>query len=224
MPTEITVTAYKFNELDEKAKQKVRDWYCESAVHYEWWDNVYTQAKFDGEAKGFDIEDIRFSGFSSQGDGAHWTGRVDLRNFVEANLDERSAWYGEDIVLVELWDQGWIDRWLNIENNNYRYCHSGGMSLSDYPRIEMEYMDEDDAAVLVDGVLGGANVMELYRSMDVQTRVTEWCDEALQMAREYADDIYKQLEKEYEHYTSDECIADTCDVNDWLFNERGEML
>jgi len=44
------------------------------------------------------------------------------------------------------------------------------------------------------------------------------------MAREYADDIYKQLEKEYEHYTSDECIADTCDVNDWLFNERGEML
>jgi hypothetical protein len=224
MPTEITITGYKFEELNERAKQKVRDWYCESAMHHEWWDSVYETAKQDGEAKGFDIEDIRFSGFWSQGDGAHWTGRVNLQTFVEANLDERSAWYGEDIVLVELWDQGWIDRWLTVDNPNFRCCHSGGMRAGEEPRIEMEYMDEDDTAVLVDGVLGGASVMALYRSMDMQTRVTEWCDEALQKAREYADDIYKNLRVEYDHYTGDECIADTCGVNDWLFDESGKLL
>lgn len=224
MPTEITITAYKYNELEDRAKEKARGWYCENAMHHEWWDCVYEHAKHDGEALGFDIDDIRFSGFWSQGDGAHWTGRIDLVHFLRVNLEPDSAWYGEDVILLELWENGWIDRFVVVENRNYRYNHSGGMYISDAPKIEMEYMSDDDDAVLVDGVMQGANVMDLYNSFDLPTRVTEWCDEAIQKAREYADDIYKKLEKEYDHYTSDECIADTCDANEWLFDESGKLI
>lgn len=223
MPTEITITAYKFNELDERAKSKVREWYCENAMHHEWWDCVYETAKEDGLEKGFDIEDIRFSGFWSQGDGAHWTGRVDMMEFVEKNLDDSSAWYGEDIILIELWRNGWIDRFIQIHNQSYRYCHSGGMRMYEYPNHSLD-LEPDDDATLTQGVMQGANIYQLTQAFNYEQRINEWCDEALEQARIFADDIYKKLRDEYEHYTSDECIADTCDVNEWLFNEEGRMV
>ncbi len=224
MPTEITVTAYKFEELNERAKEKARALYMEHCVNdHEWWDSVVGEAKQNGEAKGFEINDIRFSGFSSQGDGAHWTGRIDLQTFVEANLDERSAWYGEDVILVALWEEGWIDRWVSIDNHNYRYCHSGGMSMSDYPNNGLN-VDDDDDVMLHQGALSGASIYKLKESFDYEQRITEWCDEALTQARAYADDIYKQLEKEYEWYTTDDYIACVSDANDWLFDESGKLL
>lgn len=225
MPTEITITAYKFNELDERAKSKVREWYCEHAMHHEWWDDVYEQAKKDGEDKGFDIDDIRFSGFWSQGDGASWTGRVDMVQFLAANLDERSAWYGEDVILLALWEDRnqWIDRYITIQNHSYRYSHSGGMTIGDYSNHALE-LEPDDDAVLGHGALAGASIYQLTQSFDYEQRITEWCDEALTQARAYADEIYKKLREEYEDYTSDEIIADTCDVNEWLFNEEGERV
>ena len=224
MPTEITITAYKFNELDERAKSKVRNWYCENAMHHEWWDSVYEEAKHDGDKLGFEIDDIRFSGFWSQGDGAHWTGRIDMPAFVEAHMEEGSAWYGEDVILLALWSEaGWIDRFVSIDNKAFRCSHSGGMTIGEYPNHALD-LDPDDDAVLGHGALAGASIYQLSQSFDYEQRITEWCDEALQQARSFADDIYKKLRDEYEHYTSDECIADTCDVNEWLFNERGEMV
>lgn len=225
MPTEITIMAYKYEELEGRAKEKAREKLTEWATDYEWWDGVYDIAKEDGQAKGFEIDDIRFSGFWSQGDGAHWTGRVDMPAFIEANLDERSAWYGEDIILLELWRNGWVDgKWLSIDNRNFRYCHSGGMSRGDGPNEAMSSLDEDDDAVLTEGVMQGANVYQLANSFDWETRVEEWCDEALKQAREFADDIYEKLEEEYDHYVSEESLIEFAGANEYLFDERGSML
>lgn len=225
MATAITIMGYKFNELDIPAQQKARAWYCENAMHHEWWDEVYRQAKEDGEARGFDIDDIRFSGFWSQGDGAHWTGRVDMTAFLAANLDESSAWYAEDVILLALWEDKsqWIDRYVSIGNRNYRYSHSAGMQIEEYCNNALD-VDADDDAVLGHGALAGASIYQLKESFDYEQRINEWCDEAIQQARSFADDIYKKLRAEYEYYTSDECIADTCDVNDWLFNNKGELI
>ena len=223
MPTEITIMGYKYSELNDTAKQRVREWHAEGM--HDWWDSAYETAKEDGQAKGFDIDDIRFSGFWSQGDGASWTGRVDLPTFIELNLDERSAWYGEDVILLELWRNGWIEgKWLEINVSNYHYCHSGGMRAGDNPDIPLYSLDEDDIAVLAEGVMAGASVVQLHGSFDVGTRVSEWCDEALIQAKAFADDIYKKLEQEYDYLTGDEGVAETCDANEYLFDEHGEML
>lgn len=224
MPTEITITAYKYEELEGRAKDKAREKLTEWATGHEWWDGVYDIAKEDGQAKGFDIDDIRFSGFWSQGDGAHWTGRVDMPAFIEANLDERSAWYGEDIILLELWKEGWVDRYVQVHNRSCRYCHSGGMSMSDYPDNALESLDEDDDAVLAQGVMQNANVYQLSRSFDYEQRINEWCDEALKQAREFADDVYKKLCDEYESLISDESLTEFAGANEYLFDERGNML
>jgi hypothetical protein len=224
MPTEITIMAYKYEELEGRAKDKAREKLTEWATNHDWWDGVYDIAKEDGQAKGFDIDDLRFSGFYSQGDGCHWTGRIDVRTFLEANLDERSAWYGEDIILLELWKEGWVDRYVQVHNRSYRYCHSGGMSMSDYPDNALESLDEDDDAVLKQGVMQGANVYQLSNSFNYDQRIIEWCDEALKQARKFADEVYKNLQDEYEHLTSDESLTEFAGANEYLFDERGNML
>jgi len=224
MPTEITITAYKYEELEGRAKEKAHAKLTEWVTDHEWWDSAYTQAKDDAYELGFDIEDIRFSGFSSQGDGCHWTGRIHLPKFVEAHMEEDSPWFGEDVILLELWRDGWVDRYIQVHNRNYRYMHSGGMSLSDYPNDALGSLDDDDDAVLNEGVMQGANVYQLSRSFDYEQRVNEWCDEALTQAKAFADDVYKKLEKEYDHYTSEESLIEFAGANEYLFNEKGEML
>ena len=224
MPTEITITAYKYEELEGRAKDKAREKLTEWATDHNWWDCIETDAKEDGAEKGFEIDDIRFSGFYSQGDGCHWTGRIDVRTFLEVNLDERSAWYGEDIILLELWKEGWVDRYVQVHNRSYRYYHSGGMSMSDYPDNALDSLDEDDDAVLKHGVMQGANVYQLSRSFDYEQRINEWCDEALKQARAFADDVYKKLRDEYEYLTGDESLTEFAGANEYLFNEKGEML
>jgi hypothetical protein len=99
------------------------------------------------------------------------------------------------------------------------------MSIGDYPDNALYGIDEDDDAVLNEGVMQGANVYQLSRSLnDYETRINEWCDEALTQARAFADDIYKKLEKEYDHYVSEESLIEFASANEYLFNEKGEVL
>jgi hypothetical protein len=59
MPREIkyTITVYTFDELDEKAKDRARDWYRQGALDYEWWDSLYDDAANIGlELTGFDLD------------------------------------------------------------------------------------------------------------------------------------------------------------------------
>lgn len=225
MPTEITITAYKYEELDGRAKEKARAKLTEWITDHEWWDYIYENAKRDGAETGFEIEDIRFSGFWLQGDGAHWTGRIDMPAFIEANLDDSSAWYGEDIILLELWrGNGWIDRFVSIYNSSYHYSHSAGMRMGEYPNHALS-LEPDDDAVLTDGVMKGANIYELTQSFrDYEMRINEWCDEALEQARIFADDIYKKLRDGYDDITSEEMLIEFAGASEYLFDERGNML
>ena len=76
MPTQKTITysLYTFDELDDDAKEKAREWYRPGALDYDWWDSVYEDATTIGALMGVTIERIYFSGFASQGDGANFTG------------------------------------------------------------------------------------------------------------------------------------------------------
>ena len=63
----------------------------------------------------------------------------------------------------------------------------------------------------------------MYESIDIDDvvdRLTEW---ALDEARSYADDIYKQLEKEYDYEVSDEHIQEIAEINEWRFDEDGYL-
>lgn len=75
----IETKVYQYSELSEEAKEKARKWYRDGALDYEWWDSSFDWFRATGKAIGFEIKDIFFSGFWSQGDGASFTGTYSYR-------------------------------------------------------------------------------------------------------------------------------------------------
>jgi hypothetical protein len=211
MPTTIEITAYKFQELTDRAKQEV---ITRLAPDYQWWDHIYDHAKELGEAKGFRIDDINFSGFYSQGDGASWVGMVDTPKWIELNkADETFAQ-----ILLELIENGWVSKQVEIVNSNSRYSHSNTMNHRSW-----EIVAPLPASTIEEGIFKGAPVDELFTTIGygyLDSLLVDMLDDA----RSFADDIYKMLRDEYDWMCSEEYIAELCDANEYLFDENGKFV
>ena len=217
-------TEFIYEDLSPKAKEKALAWFGES-LDYEWWDCTYANAKEDGKEKGFDIDDIRFSGFWSQGDGASWTGTVHLKHFLEHHLKEDNPDHHRYFVLQALLDEGWVEKYVTIERRGFHYVHAdmmreGGVSLS-----ALEDLDEDSEERLQhDGPLQRANVYQLHVGIDTDALVDDLLEWVIEEAREFADKIYKDLEQEYEDLTSEESLLSAAYANGWRFDEDGRLV
>lgn len=219
MPTEITITAYAYDELEGKAKDKARETLTELSTSYEWWDSVYEDAKADAKELGFDIEDIRFSGFWSQGDGASWTGYVDLLVFIEKHADKESATLGQDMTLCELMRNGWVSTRMEINRRSFHYAHENTMNY-EYAGYDLDGSNQ----VLEKGIMAGASVSQLLDSFDVDAHIDTWLEKAHNAAKDYARKIYRQLEAEYEGLVTDEYLTEFAAANEYLFDENGRSL
>ncbi len=240
MPEQITITVYKYDELQGRAKEKAAEKLREWATDHEWWDGVYDLAKEDGEQRGFEIDDIRFSGFWSQGDGASWTGTVDVKQFIEYMLDQPEGtpehrWIDADrhryLCLIELMKDGWVKRIVSVTRNGYHYVHeqtTGPESGVDWSALENEmdvYADhKEDSKLNSDGVLKGASVVGVAEGIDVKSLIDDLDDKIKEEVRSFSEHIYKQLEAEYDHLTSDESIAEFAEANDYRFDEDGDVV
>ena len=204
----------KFNDLSDAEKDKVRAQY---EPDYEWWDYVYDNAKEDAEQYGFRIDEIRFSGFYCQGDGASWTGKVDLITWLEKHRPDCI----KATIMVELIAQGWVDKKANVVMLTSNYCHSNTMQLAGATKYwHGDCYNEEfaDKPVGGDGILARASVKALVENADLETYYEEMMSDVLVSVRDYADKIYKQLRDEYEHITSDEYIAEQYDINQEAVN------
>lgn len=217
-------TEFIYEDLSPKAKEKALEWFSNS-LDYEWWEGAYDLAKEDGKEKGFDIDDIRFSGFWSQGDGASWTGTVHLKHFLEHHLKEDNPDHHRYFVLQALLDEGWVEKYVTIERRGFHYVHAdmmreGGVSLS-----ALEDLDEDSEERLQhDGPLQRANVYQLHVGIDTDALVDDLLEWVIEEAREFADKIYKDLEQEYEDLTSEESLLSAAYANGWRFDEDGRLV
>ena len=72
MQTKVIET-YGIEELEGRAKERALDWLREG-LDYEWWDSDFEDAKKCASILGIRIDNIYFSGFWSQGDGACFDG------------------------------------------------------------------------------------------------------------------------------------------------------
>lgn len=238
MPEQITITVYKFSELEGRAKDKASEKMREWITNHDWWEGVYECAKEDGAKRGFEIEDIRFSGFWSQGDGASWTGSVDVKQFVEWMLEQPEGtaehrWIDADrhryLCLIELMKDGWVERNVNVTRNGYHYVHeqtTGPESGVDWNPLftEMELAGPEESLLHSEGVLKGASVVGVAEGIDIKTLMPELDDKIKEEVRSFSQHIYKQLEAEYDGMTSDESIADFAEANDYRFDEYGDVV
>ena len=211
-----------YNELSATAQERARHKYLDS-LDYEWWDSVYGIATEDGRDLGFYIDDIYFRGFWSQGDGASWEGSVDIGQWLKAHTEDSigiTAW-------VELINNGWMDKHVKVNVKNNHYCHSNCMSFT--------YIEEYFTAYEKENRLGGTSIIKDLMVEDVLNLITsdpstpyksiEDITEAIeQSARDYADEIYKKLQREYEWLCSEDVMVGHFDDNDIQFDEEGEVL
>jgi hypothetical protein len=207
-----------FDELPHHAKYHAIAEYGQPPD--DWHDEIIARAKEDGPARGFVIDDVAFNGFHSQGDGASWTGYVDLPDFIEYHNKPDAKDFAQYVVLRELIKDGWCEEQVSISQHAYYYSHSGTMRSGGVDD-RIHYAEDD--SVMDRGILEGANVKELANSIDTDYLFNQLDEWLLSKAKDFADDIYKQLREEYEAYTSEEYFKDICDINGWRFDQRGNL-
>lgn len=224
--TETEQTEFTYEDLSPKAKEKALAWFA-SSLDYEWWEYTYDTAKGDATERGFEIEDIRFSGFWSQGDGASWTGLVRLAPFLEYHLKEDHPDHHRYFVLQALLAENndWVERRVNVTRYGFHYVHSNTMRLDGVDYGGVDNLDEDDEERLQEeGPLQRANIYQLWQGIDgaaLLTALEEW---VIEEARAFADKIYADLEAEHEHLTSEESLIESAYANGWRFDENGRLV
>lgn len=213
-----TTQSLAFQQLSNYAKQHAITEYGQPPD--DWHEEIYARAKEDGYERGFNIDEIQYSGFHSQGDGASWTGHIDLPEFLEYHNKQESDDYTQYVMLRELIKDGWCEDKVVVSRNGFYYNHSGTMKTQG---IDDRIHYAEDDSVMDRGILEGANVKELAKSIGTDELFNELDNWALHKAQKYADEIYKQLKEEYEAYTSEEYFIDLCDINGWRFDINGYL-
>jgi hypothetical protein len=213
----------EFEELDQNAKYTAISKYGEPPD--DWYESVYSCYIGDKaiEATGMLVDQIYYSGFWSQGDGASWTGRIDLDYFIQHHVKPEHPDAGRYTVLLELMREDWISIRALIYTNSFMYVHSGGMRIEGVD-ITADIDADDNEDVFRQGIFQGAGIKGVARAIDVESLVNDLEEWVLAEARSLADDIYIALRDEYEAYTSEETFKDLIYINGWRFDSKGNLL
>ena len=197
---------FKYEELDDRAKDKAKDWYRQFVFNDSCdWEFVFEDAVQAADILGINIDHRRgsrepaiyFSGFWSQGDGACFEGSYRYAKGATKKIREYAP---QDTELHRI-----ADELQSIQRRNFyklcarmthsgRYSHSGCMDASVW-HYDDQYRDIGDAE-----------------------------DDIAQLMRDFADWIYDQLEKEYEYQCSDNVVEESIIANEYEFDEDGDRV
>lgn len=203
MPTTITVTAYTFDELSDKAKDKARETFRHVNVGHDWWDFIFEDADTVAALLGIDIDrhkgepDIRFSGFGSQGDGASFTGTWTPKDAVKAAKAHAPADTDLHAIAAELQAVGLAPNVRAVITRPHgHYVHEHTVT------VDLEDMDE---------------------TTDTEPRYTvEQKRAAAEALRGFMRWIYRQLSDAYYELTDDPAVDETIRANEYLFTKDGK--
>ena len=192
-------SVYQFNELSDEAKDKARDNWRQYGLDYEWWDCVVDDAKTIGALMGIDIDEVYFSGFASQGDGAQFTGNYAYKRGSVAAVKEYAP---QDKTLHEIAE--------TLAQIQKRHFYSLSASVSSTGRYSHEYCTSID---VVDD-------RKAYYQ-DVSDDTEEELKDAL---RDYMRWIYSRLREERNWLNSDQMVSESLIANECEFTEDGEII
>lgn len=167
---------------------------------------IIAEAKAQAFERGFDIDEIYYSGFGSQGDGASWAGRVRVPDYLEYKLNNGGIDGVEDVtleVMYWLFNGGVFDSRLEVSTVGH-YSHEKTMRLADF---YWSFMGNNDTETMGNwgGPFADVPVKELLKASgwsweteldanDIYNRV--WA-QILNDAQDYALQTYKRLEDAY---------------------------
>lgn len=202
----ITTNVYKYNELNTKAQERVREWYVAN----------YRTPELFSEMLADDLEilfgendlDVEYSLNYSQGDGLNVYGSIPLTQILDEA--ERCSWlitcfdafrncfteYEKAIIRRYAEDYDTVNIPRNT-SNMYHYCHADHI---DYAGDYMLHVDDDADADLLNRV--NAALISLF---------SEICESYEEWGYEFLYDI------------DDDTLSEVCKANGWEFTEDGEL-
>ena len=184
----------RWTALPDDVQERLLEEHRDLNVLHDWSDETIAEFKAKALALGIDVDDVYWSGFWSQGDGACFTGRIaDWSKFLAAvkpDIDPAvGGWVYDNSTRMRIRTRG-------------SYCHSGTMTT------EFEFQDLDQPPDLEDLQLS------LWRVLTKNGNILyEMERDILAYLRDLADGLYRDLEKEYEDLTSDEAVVDALLAN-----------
>lgn len=160
----------------------------------DWWGSIEEMFKEDMAEVGIRVDEIMFSGFSSQGSGACFTGAVAHWGKVLHAMGITT-----NPVMVEFLQDNATSQWMH----RGRYYHENSVYFD-------TYMPEPDAAWsgYPDPLRQAAWVALATYDYD------KLADDLAEFCRDKMRELYRTLETEYDYLTSDEAIWEFIVTND----------
>ena len=197
----------RFDALTARQKDEILDKYRDWNVYEGWHDYVYEDFKREMDAIGIEVDDIWFSGFSSQGDGACFEGRVsNWPKFLESAGHTCPALIA---LAAEAWGFSVVHRGHYYHENCTSFT-SDMVSPDDYSESEMDEFVYAHSPYSTD--IQNAAFVVILQGYDFASLEDAFIEEFKRHMRA----LYSQLEAEYDHLTTDEAILDSLECNDQL--------
>jgi hypothetical protein len=191
----IQVNLYQYDELSDAAKAKARDWFRAGDTFDPEMEQYETAATLLGITFGTARDggsDIRWSGFSSQGDGASFVGSysysAEAANAIRDEFPTDATLHSIADTLAEIQARYLMPLQAKIEQRG-NYVHSMSMRLDEYAPDDIS---DDDLDLL------------------------------LVSLRRFANWIYICLEDDYCEQQKDDYVADCIIANEYEFTADGE--
>ena len=227
---EVIVKAYEFDELDDKDKEKAREWFRSGNCDDNFWSEcTLEEAEEQAALMGIDITNnkdsrgahIYYSGFWSQGDGACFEGTW---RASDVKADKVADGWGEGPATTEIKRIAAVFAEIakKYPHASFTVKHRGHYSHENCTEFDFnsghEYCEPKDLEAFRDSADqtddGLSDKMDdcFFQGTD---------DELKEAAKDFMRWIYRQLEKEYEYQNSDEQVDDNIRANEYLFTEGG---
>ena len=213
MPRIIETAVYNIDELSDEAREAARCWYRRQGLHDDWYDFVYEDFETICRILGVTLATspvrlygggtrekprIFHSGYSNQGDGASyegwWSHARGSRKAIREHAPKDEELHRIANVLQETAKRNFYQLNASIRHRG-RHCHEYSMAI-EVERDSPTWQPPTDGAEDI--------VIETLRDL------ARW--------------LYRQLECEYEHQTSDAVIDELLAVNDFAFLADGRRF
>ena len=219
MPILKTIKLFKFKDLDNNVKEGIISDYMQDLP--EWWsDEIEERIKNEAQATGIEDFEFAWSGFSSQGDGLSFTGKISFETWLYILQQQFPEWAKHDadkntagfvalgqtissiISLHKNKKFSWSD--CKIRRYNFNYCHENTVGVTG-PRLTSIANNDDDIDQARDFV------------GRVQQCLNEWKNDLC--CRWYVD-----LQEAYEVVIDRDNITEDIESNEIYFTASGTII
>lgn len=209
-----------WKKTNKKVYNKILDEHRFINVEYhDWYEYTYEYFKNEMDKIGVAVDDIRFSGFYSQGDGASFTGEVyDVHKFLKKAKIKT--------VLSKLDDNDFGDIYIEFTRTTSRYVHEKTVEAN-VEFYDGNSDDEDKLQFILNklnpNVVGYGEKGYYFEDyiedmrMELEEDISDWLIDTCK-------DLYEMLNDENDILVSDVQVYETLLSNDYEFDYNGNIV